>query len=240
MKIRIAIFFLIVALSAASVVQTFRHRRSEAERQRLAAQVDELRARLAAVTRAVEPSANAPVLERDQTELLRLRNQAAQLRTATNELNDLRRQHEQLLAESQRLRAAQPAASGGAPGQPPAPDTFPKDSWKFAGLASPEATLESVVFSLSQGDHRALLTTLTPDEAEKTQKSFENKSEEQIADEARRKLGKVNSYRIIDRKDVSTDEVVLLVYARGGDDKVQAIRMRKIGEEWRFAGPLTD
>jgi len=36
---------------------------------------------------------------------------------------------------------------------------------------------------------------------------------------------------------LSDEEVVLSVFAAGGEDKVQKISMRRYGAEWKMAGP---
>jgi hypothetical protein len=42
---------------------------------------------------------------------------------------------------------------------------------------------------------------------------------------------------ILESKTLSDDEVVLSVFAAGGEDKVQKISMKRYGAEWRMAGP---
>ncbi|MCI0747738.1 MAG: hypothetical protein L0Y58_20215 [Verrucomicrobia subdivision 3 bacterium] len=236
---RIASVILIIGLVCGLVFQHLQQRRLKAQNQQLATQIENLNARIAAQDAAVQRGEQK--IEQDQTELLRLRNQAAQLRAATNELNDLRLKHEQLAAENQRMRAGQAIAPGTASGQAGAdPFLFVRDSWKFAGFATPESTLESVVFAMSQGDHRAMLSAVTPEEAARMSREFEGKSDEQISRDTRRQLSKISSYRILERKELSPDEVVLDVYASGGEDKVIGMLMKRVGAEWRFAGPLTD
>jgi hypothetical protein len=230
MKLLIAV--IIAALAAAVVTQTLRVSRLNAQNDALRQQLQTAEARAAeASNRPVQATVPA-TSEEDRSELLRLRNQAAQLKQATNELQKLRAQVQQLQA------ASQPAATAPAPNPntPAATGPVPRESWAFAGYATPEATLQSAIFAMSQGDYQTFLGAMTPEEAARMQQSSQGKTPEQIAEEGRRETARIKSFQVLGREDLAPDRVMLQVYADGGDSKVQRVMMQKIGEEWKWAG----
>jgi len=180
-------------------------------------------------------------------ELERLRSEAREVHKLRNEVSQLRagmKEADQLRAENQRLRAAgkplQAAPGTGLPG-PAAPASqegyYAKENWAFIGYATPEAALQSVIWAMREGDTRTLLASVTPEEMERMQKEWGSKSEAQVSADAKRGTDKISGIRILESKTLSDDEVVLCVYAAGGEDKVQKISMKRSGAEWKMAGP---
>lgn len=224
----------VIALGVGLVFQSARLRKSAAQNETLRAELGALRAQAEiAENRNIQPPPASGLSDEERTELLRLRNQAAQLKQATNELQALR-------ARAQQLQTAQSQNSQAAPAPPtPAPSTasppVPRESWAFVGYATPEATLQSAIFSMSQGDLQTFMASMSPEEAQRVQRSFEGKSPEQVAQEGQRESAKIKSFQILAREELAPDRVVLQVYA-DGEDRVQRVLMQKIGEEWKWAG----
>jgi cell division septum initiation protein DivIVA len=223
---------LVIGLAAGLVIQSVRYAGLQKANRQLRDDVVELQKQLATRESAVAPVASTGITEQARSELLRLRNQAAQLRAATNELEQLRRQIGQLRA------SAQTAGEASGPAAAAAGEMVPRESWRFAGYATPEAAFQSVFFAMSQGDYRTFLESLSPEEAARW--SGKSKTPEQLAEDGRREMAKVASYRVLEKDEVSADEVVLVVYAAGGESKVLPMQMRKVGEQWKFAGMATD
>src|SRR6266850_2622196 len=97
-----ALFIIVmVGLGAGVVIQTSRYSRLKPHNRALEQQVAELQAAMSVAAK-VDVSAPVKPLE-EQTELLRLRNQAAQLRSASNELREARKQMDHLQAENREL-----------------------------------------------------------------------------------------------------------------------------------------
>src|SRR5437667_1125613 len=180
-------------------------------------------------------------------ELERLRAEAREVHKLRNEVSQLRagvKESDQLRAENQRLRGAgrqlQTAQSTGvaAPSAAASQDGYyAKENWAFTGYATPEAALQSVIWAMREGDTRTLLASVTPEEMARMQKEWGSKSEAQISADAKRGTDKISGIRILESKTLSDDEVVLSVFAAGGEDKVQKISMRRYGAEWKLAGP---
>jgi FtsZ-binding cell division protein ZapB len=232
MKALIAV--LVVALAAGIVVQSMRVSKLKAQNEALRQQVAELKAQADHLSNQASPPAAPVTTDEDRSELLRLRNQAAQLKQVTNELQRLRTQVQQLQAANQQVRAA-PAAAPGPDTNAAATGPVPRESWAFAGYATPEATLQSAIFAMSQGDYQTFLASMSPEEAARMQKSFEGKTPEQIAEEGRRETAKASSFQILAKQELAPDRVVLNVFV-AGEDRAQRIMMQKIGEEWKWAG----
>ena len=180
-------------------------------------------------------------------ELERLRAEAREVHKLRNEVSQLRagvKESDQLWAENQRLRGAgrqiQTAQSTGvaAPSAAASQDGYyAKENWAFTGYATPEAALQSVIWAMREGDTRTLLASVTPEEMERMQKEWGNKTEAQVSADTKRGTDKISGIRILESKTLSEDEVVLSVFAAGGEDKVQKISLKRYGSEWKMAGP---
>ena len=235
MKALIAV--LVMALVAGIVLQSMRVSKLKAQNEALRQQVATLQAQADHLSSQASPPAAPATTDEDRGELLRLRNQAAQLKQVTNELQRLRAQVQQLQAANQQVRAtpAAPAAPAADTNAAAATGPVPRESWAFAGYATPEATLQSAIFAMSQGDYQTYLASMSPEEAARMQKSFEGKTPEQIAEEGRRETANARSFQILAKQELAPDRVVLNVFV-AGEDRAQRIMMQKIGEEWKWAG----
>ena len=200
---------------------------------------ERLRGELAAAQRSIDS-----IKTQQNQELEQLRTEVSEVHKLRNEVTQLRagaKTTEQLRSENQRLRGAdrQPPAAPKAGGTTP-PATVPqegyyaKENWTFSGYATPEAALQSVVWAMREGDTKTILAAVTPEEMAR---NWAGKSEAEISADAKRGTEKINSIRILDSRAISDDEVVLNVYAAGGEDEILKISMKRLGGEWRMAGP---
>ena len=235
---RIGAGCLLLGCVATVGVQFGRLKQQRLENDRLRAQLHETQQLLddLRVQRASKPQTGSrPVSDVEREELLRLRNQAAQLKAATNETQQLRSQVRQVTADNDRLRAAQ-ASAGAAPSSPAAPaDNFPKESWTFAGYATPEASFQSTLWAMSQGDSQTFLAGLAPEERARMEQTWKNKSAEQIGEEGRREMTEVSGFRILERRQIADDQVALTIFASGKGETAQML-LQRIGTEWKLAG----
>jgi len=159
-------------------------------------------------------------------ELLRLRGAVTALRRQTNDLAMLRDQN-------QRLRAAA-AASGNARRDKPPPDVppediHPRDSWKFAGYATPDATVESMIWAMTQTNREAFLAGFAPDMRREVEQHF---GKDDFSETANRMINSATEFRITQRDFVADDETIVGVYVDNisqSDDKTVFVR---INGEW--------
>jgi hypothetical protein len=205
--------------------------RLRAQLQETQGQLDELRVERSRILQ----SASRPVSDVEKEELLRLRNQAAQLRAATNETQQLRSQVRHVTADNERLRAAQANVGAARTALETAVDTFPKEEWTFAGYATPEASFQSTVWAMSQGDSQTFLAGLAPEERTRMEKSWKNKTAEQIGEEGRREMTEVSGFRILERREIADDQVALTIFANGKGETAEML-LQRIGTEWKLAG----
>jgi hypothetical protein len=166
-----------------------------------------------------------------------LRNQAAQLKSATNETQELRSQVRQVTADNERLRAAKANVAAGQSPPAAAADTFSKENWTFAGYATPEASFQSTVWAMSQGDSQTFLAGLAPEERARMEKTWRDKSAEQIGEEGRREMTEISGFRILERREIADDQVALTIFANGKGDTAEML-LQRIGTEWKFAGKV--
>jgi hypothetical protein len=176
-------------------------------------------------------------LRAEAREVHRLRDEVSQLRAGVKEADQFRTENQRLRGTGRPLQAA-PSTGVAAPSATASQEGYyTKENWAFTGYATPEAALQSVIWAMREGDTRTLLASLAPEEMARMQKEWGNKSEAQVSADAKRGTDKLSGIRILESKALSDDEVVLSVYAAGGEDKVQKISMKRYGAEWRMAGP---
>jgi hypothetical protein len=176
-------------------------------------------------------------LRAEAREVHNLRNEVSQLRASVKEADRLRAENHQLRPAGKPLQAAPSTGVAAASAVTSPEGYYAKENWAFTGYATPEAALQSVIWAMREGDTRTFLASLTPEEVARVQEEWGNKSEAQISADAKRGTDKISGIRILESKTLSEDEVVLSLYAAGGEDKVQKISMKRYGAEWKMAGP---
>jgi len=153
-------------------------------------------------------------------ELLRLRGEVGVLRSQQKELQTMQAENRQLLLARNQ-------------GQPPAiQDSFPKETWAFAGYADPESAFKTLIWAMSKGDLRTILAGVSPEEAAKIAKDFEGKSESEIAATT---MGEITGFRIIKKQAISDDEVVLTLFGDGKEETIK-LKFKRFGTEWKMSG----
>ena len=113
---------------------------------------------------------------------------------------------------------------------------YPKDALKFAGYASPDAALETWTWAMTRGDKTVMLLTLTPEARTVWEKSWAGKTDEQMKAEVAKGAAKFSGYTIKKREVISDDEIVVHLTLIGSD-QIRKLDIRKIGTDWKIAGP---
>ncbi len=131
------------------------------------------------------------------------------------------------------------------PQQPPKPQPaassqteFTKASWRFAGYADPESALESTLWAMSQGDGKTYLASLAHNGG--LFREAQGKSENEIVAKNRQTVEGVTGYKIIDKKTISDDEIIL-TFQPEMETNQKPVRpgrlvIRRIGKEWKVSG----
>ena len=168
-------------------------------------------------------------------ELLRLRGEAGVLRRQTKELETLREENRQARAA---LESGLKTQSAGATGAAATADYWPRDSWAFAGYASPDAALQTSVWAANNGDLKALLASTTGDLQKMMEKDFEGKSESEATLRAMDEVARLKSIRVVNREVQADDTVVLTAaFEDGTDTHTSKLLMKKVGNDWKISGP---
>ena len=190
--------------------------------------------------------------QKQTREIEKLRAEAQEVARLRNEVNQLRKggvEASQLRAENERLRNSAKAATVPNPAEP-APweatkDHFPKDSWHFAGYATPENTLVSAIWAMREGNPKTYLDSLSPEEQARMTKEWGNKSEAEIAAKHQQDVSSITGLRVLGQQDISPDQVVMDVYIEGrdGQNKMQKVTMKRMANDalgssygWKVVG----
>ena len=115
-----------------------------------------------------------------------------------------------------------------------AENVYPKESFAFAGYTRPDTALESWTWALAKGDRPVMLQSLTPEAQTKWQNLLAGMTDAELKAQAAEGLAKIRGYIVQKREIVSDDEVVLHITMMGSS-QVQKYDMKKIGTEWKFA-----
>jgi hypothetical protein len=125
-----------------------------------------------------------------------------------------------LQREVRRLRAELSSVGSNAPPDVASEDIYPRDSWAFAGYDTPEDTLESVTWAISQGDESTYLAGLSPELRNEMQAQLADGSFAQMAP---LEMGNATGYRIVERESISDSQVIYTIYMDGENDQVDMV-----------------
>ncbi|MBC8096066.1 MAG: sigma-70 family RNA polymerase sigma factor [Akkermansiaceae bacterium] len=112
----------------------------------------------------------------------------------------------------------------------PPPET---NQLAFAGYATPEATIKTMLWATSSGDTTAFAECLTPETKIRAQKQWQGKSKEALIAEGKQQFAMMSGMKILEQAGISATRMVLTIrFADGRTDKMPFV---KIGEEWKMA-----
>ena len=212
------------------------------ERKQLAVENAQLRSAVDTAQMAESPSTAKEIDPENDTaaaeklELLKLRNDVRQLRETAKELERLRAELAAAKAETSRLRTAQTSNGSTATN---AAGFVAKESWRFAGYSSPEAAVQSLIYSAATGNMDGFLASLAPEEREELIKDA-NLTKEAFAAGMKEHTDKLAGFRIVSREASPTDDRVLLTVEFievDGKTKREPMTVRREGGEWKMSDP---
>ena len=115
----------------------------------------------------------------------------------------------------------------------PAPVTVPMASLKFAGYDTPESTMQSVLFAITQTNREMYMASLAPGgEFYRDMQTMPDKKWAQIRQQSE---GGITGLTILDKQIISADTVALTVRAEG-INQTGHFQLKRIGSEWKFDG----
>lgn len=112
----------------------------------------------------------------------------------------------------------------------------------FAGYATPEASVQSMLWAGSMGDFKKFLASCTPEQVERFRNKMAGKSEDEIRREAIAWANALIGYKITQKEVISDDEIHLHIHATPSAEALHSgkviVIMKKIGTEWKQAGDV--
>jgi len=112
----------------------------------------------------------------------------------------------------------------------------------FAGYATPEASIQSLLWAGSRGDFKGFLAGCTPEQSQRFMDKMAGKSDEQIAAEAKAWANALKDFKITGKDVISQNEVHLHIHATPSAEGLHSgkviVVMEKIGNEWKQKGDL--
>jgi RNA polymerase sigma factor (sigma-70 family) len=112
----------------------------------------------------------------------------------------------------------------------------------FAGFATPEASVQSMLWAGNRGDFNGLLAGCTMEQADRFKSSMAGKTDEEVRAATMAWARALSDYKITQSEVVSPDEVHLHIHATPSNDGLRngkvIVVMRKIGNDWKQSGDL--
>jgi type II secretory pathway component PulJ len=167
------------------------------------------------------------------TELLRLRGEAAILRSQKQGLEGNRKENDQIHVALSNYLAT--TTEGNAH---PATNYWPQDSWINAGYGTPEATLQTMLWALNNGDVSNFMTSIAPDRLKELSDDLTKKSASEISADMANELYDLKSVRLLSEESPDANTMLLQLECMKMDapDTVTMV-MERIGGQWLFGGP---
>ena len=114
--------------------------------------------------------------------------------------------------------------------------------FSFAGYATPEASVQSMLWAGSQGDFKSFLAACTSEQIKRFEGKMAGKSADEISREAKAWANALKDYKITQKDVVSDNEVHLHIHATPSAEGLHSgkviIVMQKIGNAWKQEGEL--
>ena len=112
----------------------------------------------------------------------------------------------------------------------------------FAGYATPEASVQSMLWAGSIGDFEKFLAGCTPEQVERFRNKMAGKSDDEVRRETVAWANALVGYKITQKEGISDEEVHLHIHATPSAEGLHSgkviVIMKKVGNEWKQAGDL--
>ena len=115
-------------------------------------------------------------------------------------------------------------------------------TFSFAGYASPEASVQSMLWAGSRGDFKGFLAACTPEQAKRFESKMAGKPDDEISRESKAWANALKGYKITQKEVISDSEVHLHIHATPSAEGLHSgkviVVMQRIGNEWKQEGDL--
>lgn len=116
---------------------------------------------------------------------------------------------------------------------PPAPVVLERDSFVNAGYYSPQATLQTMLWAMIEGDSEAYLACCSPTEKARREKAWGGKTKKELSTKGKAELDSVTGVKILNQTPLTDDQIMLTVSIEGGGKTVR-MDFQKIGTDWKL------
>jgi hypothetical protein len=216
------------------------HRANEALREQNEAlisrvsKLSEVEAENRRLSQRASPGTTHGISDEETLELARLRGEVTRLRADTNQTGKLAQQLDRL--HPTRTEPAKPQRQNASE-----QDNFPRETWAYAGYASPESALQSSAWAAVRGDVDTFLKGMSPEEQARIRNDWKTheKGDAEIRDFLINYWGQTKAVRIEGRQALSDSEAILTMFfdrEKGGSQRMK-MKVQRIGTEWKLAGP---
>src|SRR5207302_9400381 len=96
-------------------------------------------------------------------------------------------------------------------------DQITREISRFAGYSTRETALVSAVWAMKEGKPQVYFDSLSPEEQARMARAWENKSQDEIAVKHQQDVSRITGVRVLEREEVSPDEVRMKVYTEGAE-----------------------
>jgi RNA polymerase sigma factor (sigma-70 family) len=232
-KLKIAVGAVVVAgIGTTVVLQHQTQAGLRAENEVLKARISQSAARVDENQRLSNLPAPADTAASQLEELLRLRREAALLR-------EQKQERDKSQTESRRSRSQPGGSNAGSlsPNErwPNVIRDLPKESWTYAGYADPDTAFQSFLWASNSKDAEAILNSCVPEVRQEAKtKQEQAKMVEIISGNVSRWKG----VQVLEKQTPANDQVHLVVDILNvdGRDSIIKMKLRRVGNEWKFAG----
>ena len=164
-------------------------------------------------------------------ELAKTKDGNAELLKLRGEVGALRQQNEESLRENQALRQAQSTTGKTPPDETPV--RIAKESWAFAGYATPEAALQTVMWAQLKGDANMFLASLGPEARAEIQTALQRKPDSVAAMFSA--VSDVKDFTVLKTVSLSPDQTLLRVRTSMGDgtEKITLTTVKLVDGQWK-------
>jgi len=196
----------------------------------LAEQIQQLQGELEnASNRVVSMAEELANTKRNNAELLKLR----------GEVTLLRRQVKAAEASAVNHQAMASSAPAPAATNQSAISDHPKETWNYAGYATPEDALQTWTWAMSKSDQETMLSSLTPESRKQWEQIF---ASQPAAGVGMKGLGKIAGYKIVDSGLVSESEAWVAISMTESkpsatEPRIMKMILKKVGSDWKVSGP---
>lgn len=182
-------------------------------------------------------SASSDLSETEKLELIRLRGEVTRLRQQVRDLAGVRAEHQRLRTRlglpPEPANAAPPGASGATGTGAPPPSSaryLRRQDAQFAGFASPEATLQSLLWAIEHRDTNTLFSAFAKDD--NTGKWLRQALGSEEAERAWEELRLMPGLRLLSAEPAGDELVIQAEFLPG--EPAESIGLVRQGNEWKI------